>query len=142
MSQRAFVLAPGEVRGPPGEGWSTRLAGVDTGGLVTIGEADLPPMSSGPSLHVHTLGLTTSLARTECSAHFEPRPRVLIPDRRITQQDRLVAVRRTVHRCRLQVHRHCPTRADSGEPLIALAASPHVHAHLMPSRCRSATGCV
>lgn len=54
MNQRAFVLAPGEVRGPSGEGWSTRLAGVDTGGLVTIGQADLPPMSSGPSLHVHT----------------------------------------------------------------------------------------
>jgi hypothetical protein len=31
------------------------------------------------------IGLTTSLARTECSAHFEPRPRVLIPDRRITR---------------------------------------------------------
>jgi mannose-6-phosphate isomerase-like protein (cupin superfamily) len=51
---KAFVLRPGENRGPSDGAWSTRLTGVDTGGLVSIGQADMPPMSSGPSLHVHT----------------------------------------------------------------------------------------
>lgn len=50
----AFVLRPGEHRGPSEGAWSTRLTGADTGGLVTIGEADMPPMSAGPGLHVHS----------------------------------------------------------------------------------------
>jgi quercetin dioxygenase-like cupin family protein len=54
MSSPAFVLMPGETRsGPSGGTWSTRLSGVDTGRLLTIGEADMAPMSAGPPLHVH-----------------------------------------------------------------------------------------
>lgn len=55
MSTEAFVLAPGESRSGQARGpWLTRVAGVDTGGVVTIGEAQMPPKSPGPSLHVHS----------------------------------------------------------------------------------------
>jgi mannose-6-phosphate isomerase-like protein (cupin superfamily) len=52
---KAFVLPPGQgtagpVRGP----WATRVRGSDTNGLVSIGEADMPPRTSGPALHVHS----------------------------------------------------------------------------------------
>lgn len=51
---KAFVLKPGESRGgPSGGAWSTRVTGADTGRLLTIGEAHLPPLSAGPSLHLH-----------------------------------------------------------------------------------------
>ena len=49
-----FVLGPDESRGPGGGPWRTRVVGADTGGLLVIGEARMPPMSAGPSLHVHT----------------------------------------------------------------------------------------
>jgi mannose-6-phosphate isomerase-like protein (cupin superfamily) len=49
-----FVLGPDESRGTAGGPWRTRVRGMDTGGLLVIGEAQMPPMSSGPSLHVHT----------------------------------------------------------------------------------------
>ena len=49
-----FVLGSQESRGPSGGPWRTRVIGADTGGLLVIGEARLPPMSAGPSLHVHT----------------------------------------------------------------------------------------
>jgi mannose-6-phosphate isomerase-like protein (cupin superfamily) len=55
VSIEGFVLQPGQRRsGPANEGWITRVTGVDTGGLVTIGEAVIPPRTSGPSLHVHS----------------------------------------------------------------------------------------
>jgi quercetin dioxygenase-like cupin family protein len=55
MSTDGFVLQPGRSRsGPAREGWITRVTGVDTEGLVTIGEAEIPPRTSGPSLHVHS----------------------------------------------------------------------------------------
>lgn len=55
MTSEGFILYPGQSRsGPANEGWITRVAGVDTGGLVTIGEATIPPRTSGPSLHVHS----------------------------------------------------------------------------------------
>ncbi len=49
-----FVLRPEEARGPTGGAWRTRVRGADTGGLLIIGDALMPPMSAGPSLHVHT----------------------------------------------------------------------------------------
>lgn len=49
-----FVLGPEESRGPGGGPWRTRVVGADTGGLLAIGDAHMPPMSSGPSLHVHS----------------------------------------------------------------------------------------
>lgn len=50
-----FVIAAGEVRGGPlTRPWGTRVRGADTGGLVAIGEADMPPLSAGPPLHVHS----------------------------------------------------------------------------------------
>jgi mannose-6-phosphate isomerase-like protein (cupin superfamily) len=49
-----FVLGPDESRGIGGGQWRTRVRGVETGGLLIIGDATMPPMSSGPSLHVHT----------------------------------------------------------------------------------------
>jgi mannose-6-phosphate isomerase-like protein (cupin superfamily) len=49
-----FILAPDESRGPGGGPWRTRFTGADTAGLLTLGEAVMPPMSAGPSLHVHT----------------------------------------------------------------------------------------
>ncbi len=55
VSIEGFVLQPGQSRGgPANEGWTTRVTGVDTAGLVTIGEAVIPPRTSGPSLHVHS----------------------------------------------------------------------------------------
>lgn len=48
-----FVLGPAAARGGAGGPWRTRVRGVDTGGLLVIGEARMPPMSAGPSLHVH-----------------------------------------------------------------------------------------
>ena len=50
-----FVLAPGQGTGGPLRGpWATRVSGVDTNGLISIGEADMPPRSPGPGLHVHS----------------------------------------------------------------------------------------
>ncbi|MDP8908198.1 MAG: cupin domain-containing protein [Chloroflexota bacterium] len=49
-----FVLGPDESRGVGGGPWRTRVRGADTGGLLIIGDAEMPPMSAGPSLHVHT----------------------------------------------------------------------------------------
>jgi mannose-6-phosphate isomerase-like protein (cupin superfamily) len=49
-----FVLGPDEAHGPAGGPWRTRVVGADTGGLLLLGEATMPPMSAGPSLHVHT----------------------------------------------------------------------------------------
>lgn len=49
-----FVLGPEESRGVGGGPWRTRVRGADTGGLLVIGDANMPPMSAGPSLHVHT----------------------------------------------------------------------------------------
>ena len=49
-----FVLAPDESRGIGGGPWRTRVRGVETGGLLLIGDATMPPMSAGPSLHIHT----------------------------------------------------------------------------------------
>ena len=55
MSTEPFVLAPGVCRSGPARGaWATRLGGADTGGLVTVGEARMPPKSPGPSLHLHS----------------------------------------------------------------------------------------
>jgi mannose-6-phosphate isomerase-like protein (cupin superfamily) len=51
---KPFVLEPGEARGPAGGPWRTRVAGADTGGLLVVGDAVMPPRSAGPSLHVHT----------------------------------------------------------------------------------------
>ena len=48
-----FVLGPEESRGAGGGPWRTRVRGVDTGNLLVIGDALMPPMSAGPSLHVH-----------------------------------------------------------------------------------------
>ena len=48
-----FVLGPAESRGPSGGPWRTRVVGADTGGLLVIGEARMPAMTAGPSLHVH-----------------------------------------------------------------------------------------
>jgi quercetin dioxygenase-like cupin family protein len=42
------------ARGPSDGTWITRLVGADTRGQLTIGQADMPPMSSGPSLHIHS----------------------------------------------------------------------------------------
>ncbi len=49
-----FVLGPDESRGVGGGPWRTRVRGADTGGLLIIGDAEMPPMSAGPSLHVHS----------------------------------------------------------------------------------------
>ena len=49
-----FVLAPDEARGPGGGPWRTRFTGADTAGMLSLGEAVMPPMSAGPSLHVHS----------------------------------------------------------------------------------------
>lgn len=49
-----FVLGPDESRGAGREPWRTRVRGADTDGLLAIGDAHMPPMSAGPSLHVHT----------------------------------------------------------------------------------------
>ena len=49
-----FVLGPETSRGVGGGPWRTRVRGADTGGLLAIGDAHMPPMSAGPSLHVHT----------------------------------------------------------------------------------------
>ena len=49
-----FVLGPEESRGTESGPWRTRVVGADTGGLVAVGDAHMPPMSAGPSLHVHT----------------------------------------------------------------------------------------
>jgi quercetin dioxygenase-like cupin family protein len=55
LASEPFVLGPGETRAGASDGpWSTRVTGRDTGGLIAIGQADMPPMSSGPPLHVHT----------------------------------------------------------------------------------------
>ena len=50
----AFVLEPGEGRGSTDGVWSMRLTGADTRGQSTVGQADMGPMSSGPSLHIHS----------------------------------------------------------------------------------------
>lgn len=49
-----FVLGPDESRGIGGGPWRTRVRGAETGGLLIIGDATMPPMSAGPSLHIHT----------------------------------------------------------------------------------------
>jgi mannose-6-phosphate isomerase-like protein (cupin superfamily) len=49
-----FVLGPEESRGTGSGPWRTRVVGADTGGLLAVGDARMPPMSAGPSLHVHT----------------------------------------------------------------------------------------
>lgn len=51
---KPFVLGPDEARGVGGGPWRTRVRGAETGGLLIIGDADMPPMSAGPSLHVHS----------------------------------------------------------------------------------------
>ncbi len=49
-----FVLGPEESRGTDSGPWRTRVVGADTRGLLALGEAHMPPMSAGPSLHVHS----------------------------------------------------------------------------------------
>jgi mannose-6-phosphate isomerase-like protein (cupin superfamily) len=51
---KPFILGPEESMGPAGGPWRTRVVGLNTGGLLAIGDAVMPPMSAGPSLHVHT----------------------------------------------------------------------------------------
>jgi mannose-6-phosphate isomerase-like protein (cupin superfamily) len=49
-----FILGPEESLGSTGGPWRTRVVGANTGGLLVIGDAVMPPLSAGPSLHVHT----------------------------------------------------------------------------------------
>ena len=50
-----FVLAPGErhAGAPPLDGPFFRFASDQTDGLLALGEVRLPPLTSGPNLHVH-----------------------------------------------------------------------------------------
>ena len=50
-----FVLAPGErhAGAPPLDGPFFRFASGQTDGLLALGEVRLPPLTSGPNLHVH-----------------------------------------------------------------------------------------
>ena len=50
-----FVLAPGErhAGAPPLDGPFFRFASSQTDGLLALGEVRLPPLTSGPNLHVH-----------------------------------------------------------------------------------------
>jgi quercetin dioxygenase-like cupin family protein len=51
-----FILAPGEKHpdAPPLERPFFRFASGQTGGLATLAEVRLPPLTAGPNLHVHT----------------------------------------------------------------------------------------
>jgi mannose-6-phosphate isomerase-like protein (cupin superfamily) len=51
-----FILAPGEKHAdaPPLERPVFRFASGQTGGLATLAEVRLPPLTAGPNLHVHT----------------------------------------------------------------------------------------
>jgi len=51
-----FTLAPGEKHAdaPPLERPFFRFASGQTGGLATLAEVQLPPLTAGPNLHVHT----------------------------------------------------------------------------------------
>lgn len=51
-----FILAPGEKHAdaPPLERPFFRFASGQTGGLATLAEVQLPPLTAGPNLHVHT----------------------------------------------------------------------------------------
>lgn len=49
MTEPFVVEAPDTQEGP----WRVIASGDRTGGLITVGEARMPPRSSGPSLHVH-----------------------------------------------------------------------------------------
>jgi mannose-6-phosphate isomerase-like protein (cupin superfamily) len=51
-----FILAPGEKHAdaPPLERPFVRFASGQTGGLATLAEVQLPPLTAGPNLHVHT----------------------------------------------------------------------------------------
>lgn len=51
MTTKPFRAVAEEGSGVP---WQILASGKETGGLLIIGEARLPPRSSGPSLHVHT----------------------------------------------------------------------------------------
>ena len=51
-----FILAPGEKHpdAPPLDRPFFRFASGQTGGLATLAEVQLPPLTAGPNLHVHT----------------------------------------------------------------------------------------
>jgi hypothetical protein len=49
-----FILGPEQSRGSAGEPWRTRVVGANTGGLLVIGDAVMPPMWAGASLLVHS----------------------------------------------------------------------------------------
>jgi mannose-6-phosphate isomerase-like protein (cupin superfamily) len=51
-----FILAPGEKHpdAPPLERPFFRFASGQTGGLAALAEVQLPPLTAGPNLHVHT----------------------------------------------------------------------------------------
>ena len=48
---RPFVVSANDAASAP---WQVLAGGDATAGAVTFGEAHLPPMTAGPSLHVHT----------------------------------------------------------------------------------------
>jgi mannose-6-phosphate isomerase-like protein (cupin superfamily) len=50
-----FVLGPGEqhIDAPQVRGPFIRIGSQQTNGLIAVGEAELPPRTSGPNLHVH-----------------------------------------------------------------------------------------
>ena len=52
----SFILAPGEKHpdAPPLDRPFFRFASGQTGGLATLAEVQLPPLTAGPDLHVHT----------------------------------------------------------------------------------------
>jgi mannose-6-phosphate isomerase-like protein (cupin superfamily) len=51
-----FILNPGEQHpdAPPLRRPLVRIASAQTDGLIGLGEVDLPPLTAGPNLHVHT----------------------------------------------------------------------------------------
>jgi mannose-6-phosphate isomerase-like protein (cupin superfamily) len=51
-----FILAPGEKHpdAPPLDRPFFRFASGQTGGLAALAEVQLPPLTAGPNLHVHT----------------------------------------------------------------------------------------
>lgn len=51
MSTEPFVVIPDADRAHP---WKVLADGARTGGAVMVGDARMAPMTSGPSLHVHS----------------------------------------------------------------------------------------